>query len=396
MNLLAVILILAQVSGASLAETLRAVEEGADIAVPREVGVQAVKALSQHEAMSPEQVDLHLQVAIKAGAFRELAGVTPALLASDGAALEPTLRAIGRLDARERRLVLARVQPAAVTRFRVLDGWALEDAAAARGAILVAVPACTPNGAADLLRRIASERPDRALSAAEALTASPPSRELLDALVSAESDLPPSVASALGPALASLADRDPALVGPLAEAISSQPSLALLGAVGAIPPEQSQPVGRTAMQLVTALSGEASSLTRPEVDLLVAAINAAGELRLPELLFALPGLCQPSLPLAVRVSALRALGAVGAREAGTVDLLIGHLSEDEPLASAAYEALIRRSGAKMPQRASVWQEWRARTKLVEMTPAEHTERLRAEHAAVYRARRSELRRAMRD
>lgn len=389
---LTALIVVAQFSSGGLKEALRSVEEGADITFAPDVGADAAQAIgSRGASMTPDELGRHLQVALRGKAHRALAPHLGRLLAADGPTLAPALRAAGELAPEERRSMLATLR-AGATRPSISLAWSDQDEGVARGAIVVLVAAGPVAATQDLLRTLLrdelSARADWALQVAGGLRPSP---QLFAALLEVEPELPPALHASFAATLSTLVDQQPQLAAPVVERLRARPSTALLGVMAAMPPDQWEGAIGEVMHVVTELCVELPRLQQDEVALLAAAIGAAADLRAAELLPLLPELCPATVPLPVRLAALRALGEVGAREAGIIDLLLRYLPEPDPVGPAAFASLRLRAGARLPLRLLLWQDWRKRTPLMAMSPEEHAERLAVDRRSRYQARTSALR-----
>lgn len=388
---LTALLLIAQVNAPGLDEALRSLEDGsaaADVTFTPDVGAAAAHAVGTRSAsMTPDDLDRYLLVALRGNA-QALAPHLGRLLAVDGPTLASALRAAGELPARERPLLFAALG-AAAARPSISFGWAEEDERVARGAITLLVGVGKPPAVQDLLRTLLGDelRHPRADWALQVIAGLKPSTELLALLLEVEREVPPALHATLASTLVTFIDQQPALLSPpVVEAIQSRPSPAFLGAAIAMPPEQWDATIAGIMFVVTELSPDLSSLEGKDLDLFVAAVNAAADLRAAELLPLLPELCRPTSPTPVRLAALRALGELGAKEASIIDLLLTYLPEKGPIGGAAFASLALRAGARLPLRPAMWQDWRGRTKLIVMTPEEHVERLAVDRRARYEQR----------
>lgn len=386
---LTALILLAQVSAPDLERALRSVEGDPAQRFAPDVGSAAAQAVGRGaSSMEPDELERHLLVAIRGKAQTAIAPHLGRLLAVDGPSLKPALRAAGELVPEERAAMVKALGTAA-TRPSLSFAWADEDERAARGAIVVLMASSPPSAARDLLRALLRDeltaRADWALQVAADLR---PTTELVAALLEVEPDLPPALHASMARTLGTFIDQQPQLAGPVVEGLEARPSPALLGAAVAMPPEHWERAIGGVMHVVNELSGSLPGLAPDEVALLVAGIDAAADLRVAELLPRLPELCLPTMPMPVRLAALRALGELGAKEATIIDQLLRYLPEPDPVGTAAFASLRQRSGAGLPPRPVLWQDWRRRTALVAMTAEEHAARLLSERRARHVARTS--------
>ncbi len=384
--LVAGLIVFAQVGNPDLERTIGELRERADAPVARGLGPLAVEAVAARPDMTPEDLELHLAVATRDGAFQALAPLLGRLLARDGVGVEPALRAVAALDPAARRVVVDALGPAAA-RQRLVDACYADDEGVARGAVAVVLPAASGQVTEDLLRGLMDVGRDRAAWALDVLAACAASPERLEALLRVDPELR-ELHARVAVALAAALDRAPALAGTVLEAVRREPSPATLGALVATPPERWDEAMQVVMELIVGLADDLSGLRPDEVQLLAAALDAGGELRAPELLElpALADLCRPEAPRPVRLAALRALGDLGAREASIIDLLLTYIDEPGEVGTTAYAALRLRSGARLPHRPLSWRDWRRRTPLTDMTPEQRQERLAAERRNRYELR----------
>lgn len=388
--LLSLSIVLAQVTSPGLEAALAGLEEGTPVTVTDGVAAEAIKVARTRQDLAPEQLDRHLQVAVLGGALEPLAPVLARLLASDGPAVEPALRAASAFGSQHRPALFdalgdGSARARVIGRHRLLIASQDPDEKIARGAIVVVAGVAPPEAVRDLLQRLLAEDEPvaHATLALEVITTRPPSRELFDALLRAcQEERPVPLQAPLARTLASFIDKEPKLGGALLDALRQGPTPALLGGMVALPPDRWNEAVAWVVELVTQLAPSASE----ETPLLVAAIGAGGDLRAADLLPVLPELCLPSVPLPVRVAALRAMGDLGAREAGTVDVLLTYIAEPAPVGPTAFLGLRQRTGAKLPLRPILWRDWRARTTLEELTPEEHAERLAQDRLNRFRER----------
>ncbi|MBX3470681.1 MAG: hypothetical protein KF878_27755 [Planctomycetes bacterium] len=383
--------LLAQVSSPELVTVLEALERQEEVAVAPGVGGMAVEVLRARPDMPAHDLELHLEVAVRGRAFEPLVPLLHRWLAEDGPAFVPALRAAGQLDARARDRLVTALGPAKATRSLLLEACLGEDEPLARGGIALvaqagsAQPGPLQNILADLVR---GEYAARATFALEVVAAAPASEGLFTALLETAPSVPEGLHQAWGMALAAQLDQRPALARAAVERLEREPSVPLLRAMVAAPPDCWDDAIGHVIRLIQGLSSALGQLDPSEVEQLVAAIRAAGELRAPELLPIVPELCRPSAPLPVRLAALEALGDVGARDAWVIDLLLAYITEPRPVGSTAYTSLLRRAGVRLPHRPLIWQDWRSKTVLPELDPVEHAARLLADRENRYAHRQA--------
>ncbi|MCO5165242.1 MAG: hypothetical protein M9894_02585 [Planctomycetes bacterium] len=386
MSGLIALVLLAQSAAPSLDQVLQAIQEGEAVTVSRLVADQALAAAETRRP--PDEVELLLDVAVRGEAFVELGPVLARLIASDGPGVEPALRVAGRLGpSHPHRPPLIEALPAtALGGPRLLQACQSGDEAVALGAIGLVAAAGPPRAIIDLLGLLAlEERGSMAMAALQAISARPPSRELFDALlvVAAEPGLPAGLQGALADALAGSVDRDPALASVLLDAARYRPSPTTLGALKAMPPDAWAEAIDVVLGTVHGLSEGLATLGPSDAQLLAAAVGAGGDLRAHPLLDLLPALCQPTAPLPVRMAAMRCLGDLGTLDATIVDVLLTYVAEPPPIGAIAFEALRYRTGARLPHRPILWREWRKRTEVPAVDPAEHADRLAQERQSRY-------------
>lgn len=383
--------LLAQASSPELVTVLEALERQEEVAVEPGVGGMAVEMLRARPDMPAHDLELHLEVATRGRAFEPLVPLLRRWLAEDGPAFLPALRAAGHLDARARDRLVTALGPAKVIRPQVIAVCLGEDEALARGGVALVAQAGSlqPGPIQSVLIELArAERTARVTFALEVVGAAPASEGLFNALVEAAAFVREDLHQAWAVALAAQLDERPALARAAVERLGREPTVPLLRAMVAAPPDCWDDAINHVIQLVQALSTSLGELEASELDLLVAAIRAAGDLRAPELLPLVPELCRPSAPLPVRLAALQALGDVGARDAWVIDLLLTYISEPRPVGSTAYTSLLRRAGVRLPHRPLIWQDWRSKTVLPELDPVEHAARLLADRENRYAHRQA--------
>lgn len=154
---------------------------------------------------------------------------------------------------------------------------------------------------------------------------------------------------------------------------------ALLRALGAAPPSR---YAQAAPPLVDLLAVFADNPTGVEPMTLAVAVEAAGELLVPELVPLLVPLTARGIPQEVRLRTIEAASRVGYRDQPTISLLIRLLSDpDEKVRLAAWESLKSKSGQRIPAQHEAWQRWLDGAKLPEQPPVtDNAERLTAERA----------------
>lgn len=191
-------------------------------------------------------------------------------------------------------------------------------------------------------------------------------------------DLDAAFARPLADALKRLA-RDPATADELLQAVSSGvlgPEAAHLRALGGVSLSDEERWQRASELVLGVIYAVEQDLAAVPVDETAAAVEAAAELYLPQLLPLLPHLALHGRGTAVRVAALEAIGRVGYRDAPTIDLLIGLLEDrDGPVARAAYGALVKRSRYRAEHRKEHWVVWRATVTLPDEPPQSDEERM---------------------
>lgn len=375
-----VLLLLAQ-QAATLEDALEAVEARPGERLPRVLGLEAARALGP--GMTADVAARHILVAEAAGAHDELAAGLARLLAGaalDPAPLRPALAAAGRLPPRALERLDASL-PATPELRRLLDAAADDDElAVAAGAIELAAPAWSPERLAARLegRGVDPARAARLLGALRRARAPAPTYEALASL----SALPDDLGPALRATLVALVARDLAAAeAALARAqLGAGPHGAVLASLGAAPPDAWD---RAAPLVAAALLAAVEADDAPAI---TGALEAAGGLLLPEALPCLPRLLGHRSP-AVRAAAASALGALGTRDARTIDPLLALLRDPAPaVAAAAHAALARRTGLVLPLRPDLWAVWRRGLELPADLAAGDEERLAEARAAAARRR----------
>jgi hypothetical protein len=110
----------------------------------------------------------------------------------------------------------------------------------------------------------------------------------------------------------------------------------------------------------------------------VAALLAAGELLVPEVVALLPAALRHADP-AVRCAAATTIGLVGYRDGPTVDLLIEALGDPAPeVADAVLAALVKKTGQRLPAQVALWRRYRAAATLPAHPPQSAADRLGSE------------------
>ncbi|MCO5168084.1 MAG: hypothetical protein M9894_17205 [Planctomycetes bacterium] len=189
----------------------------------------------------------------------------------------------------------------------------------------------------------------------------------------------PELVGPLGDALAALVARDD---GAAAEAVARAargvrgPGGALLRSLGAVGPARHEAASALVVEALDELEAGDDDLA------LSAAITAAGELLLPRVLPALPGLAaDQGRARVVRRAAVEALVHVGYRDAPTIELLIGLLRDpDAVVAAEAHRTLLRKAGVRLDARPDLWEAWRRSRPLPEHAPEDDETRLLRERA----------------
>lgn len=376
---------------ASLDDALRAVEAGQAQRLPRSLGIQAARALDRTDP--PDRTEALLAVALAGEAHEALAPALGRLLARDDAHLPAALRAVGHLPSELHRQVLRAIGGRErALRPAIVDAATGDDDHAAAGALWLLVPTAPADLVVDLIVDLGrAERHARVEAALRLAARTTAPRPLLEALIGLAPGVAPRHQPWLTDSVRELVARDAGAAAAALDLARFSPSPAALLALASAPEDLWAEAAGLVDEVLQGFVWDVDVLTSEEVELLTAAVEAAGELRLPGVRDLAPTLLAPLSPAPVRVATLRALGTAGGRDATVVDLLLERLEATGVERQAAYEALRAQTGQSLPLRPDMWRAWRGRMTLPVTTALEHAVRLERERALAYRARAREAR-----
>lgn len=367
--LLGLVVLFPQVSVVTVDDALRVTREGGSLpAMSRAFGREAAKRLDPR--LELDDVEALTRIARQAKALPEL-GVGLAALLADGdeKLFSYSVGELASLPAEVRDA--AALKPHAIE--RLLEAAHAQDPEFAAAAVVLLMPRAQRSSILELFDEWAVQTAmhGRARHLLKQVARAPQPADLFVELAgrTVHRELRADVAAALR----ALAGRDSACVDAALEMVASGELGAggeVIRALGAVRFSDEKRWEAAAQLLEGLLAEVEDDLLALDGDVLASTLAASGELLVPAVVPLLPSLAlHAASPDVVRAAALEAMGRVCYRDAPTIDLMIGLLDDKSPaVASAAYEALRRRSGqSSLPQRSAMWVQWREQTVLPEQS-----------------------------
>lgn len=350
--------------------------------VAHEVGIRAVERIVPG-ATEDERLESFAEVARAAGADEALGAKLRAVLQAGGAGTAAAVRVIVTLPAEQQRVVLAPEGMVGLSSLllRVANEG---DPVTAAAAVQLRVPMLPALELRSWLGELAAYE-ESLPSVLALLRAAPQAADqpaaILRALAMVDVELPASADAVFGEVLGALA-LDPAAateVLALAQSGVEGPGGAVYRALSQLHPRHWEQAERLLLQALDDAEGRG----------LAGALLAAAELRVPAVYDVALALSAPDsgADALVRARALEALAIVAHRDAPTLAHFIDLLADpDARVATAAYEALKRKTQLAMAGRREVWRTWWeiqvAADKLPSERPDDHEARMQRQRKSM--------------